>query len=137
MGLVLDSGVLIAAERDAKPVSDLLLDLEQTRGETEVVISSITVIELEHGLHRASTPALARQRRAYLDTIFLAIPVEPFTKEMGQLAAKIDADAKRTGLVIPFEDLLIGVTALYFGYGVGTRNLRHFRMIPNLTVVQL
>ena len=137
MGLVLDSGVLIAAERDAKPVSDLLLELEQKHGETEVVISSITVIELEHGLHRANTPALARQRRAYLDTIFLAIPVEPFTKQMGQLAAKIDADAKRTGLVIPFEDLLIGVTALHFGYGIGTRNLRHFRMIPDLNVIAL
>ena len=95
------------------------------------------MIELEHGLHRANTPALARQRRAYLDTIFLAIPVEPFTKQMGQLAAKIDADAKRTGLVIPFEDLLIGVTALHFGYGIGTRNLRHFRMIPNLNVIAL
>jgi predicted nucleic acid-binding protein len=137
MGLVLDSGVLIAAEREAKPVSDLLLELEQRHGETEVVISSITVIELEHGLHRANTPALARQRRAYLDTIFLAIPVEAFSKEMGQLAAKIDADAKRTGLVIPFEDLLIGVTALHIGYGVGTRNLRHFRVIPNLNVIAL
>jgi len=31
MGLVLDSGVPIAAERDAKPVSDLLLELEQKR----------------------------------------------------------------------------------------------------------
>lgn len=56
---------------------------------------------------------------------------------MGQLAAKIDADAKRIGLVIPFEDLLIGVTALYYAYGLATRNVRHFRMIPNLTVVQL
>ncbi len=94
------------------------------------------MIELEHGLHRANTPALAQQRREYLDTVFLAIPVEPFTKEMGRLAAKIDADAKRTGSVIPFEDLLIGVTALHFGYGVATRNLRHFRMIPGLNVIE-
>ena len=36
------------------------------------------------------------------------------------------------GLVIPFADLLIGGTALYFGYGPVTRNERHFRMIPNL-----
>jgi predicted nucleic acid-binding protein len=135
MGLVLDSGVLIAAEREAKPVSDLFLQLEQLHGETEVVISSIAVIELEHGLHRANTPGLARQRRAYLDTIFLAISVDPFTKEMGQLAAKIDAEARSAGLVIPFEDLLIGVTALHFGYGVCARNLRHFRMIPNLNVI--
>ena len=32
-------------------------------------------------------------------------------------------------------DLLIGVTALHFGYAVGTRKLRHFRMVPNLAIV--
>ncbi len=137
MGLVLDSGVLIAAERDAKPVSELLTTLEREHGETEIVLSAITVIELEHGLHRAQTADQARKRREYLDTVFAAIPIEPFTREMAQLAAKVDADARRTGQTIPFADLLIGVTALHFGYAVGTRNLRHFQMIPNLAVVQL
>ena len=137
MGLVLDSGVLIAAERDAKPVSELLATLEQEHGETEIVLSSITVIELEHGLHRAQTTELARKRREYLDTVFAAVPVEPFTRAMAQLAAEIDAEAKRTGQTIPFADLLIGATALHFGYAVGTRNLRHFQMIPNLAIVQL
>jgi predicted nucleic acid-binding protein len=63
--------------------------------------------------------------------------VEPFTKEMAQAAAKIDAEGKQTGRVIPFPDLLIGSTALHFGYGIGTRNFRHFRMIPGLNVIQL
>jgi tRNA(fMet)-specific endonuclease VapC len=129
--------VLIAAERNAMPGSGLLVSLEQEHGETEVAISSITVIELEHGLHRANTPDRARKRREYLGTIFTAVSVRPFTKEMGQIAAKIDAEVKQVGLVIPFEDLLIGSTALHFGYGVGTRNLRHFRMIPNLAVIEL
>ena len=137
MGLVLDSGVLIAAERDARPVSELLATLEREHGETEIVLSSITVIELEHGLHRAQTAEQARKRREYLDTVFAAVPVEPFTRAMAQLAAKIDAETRRTGQTIPFADLLIGVTALHFGYAVGTRNLRHFQMIPNLAVVQL
>ena len=137
MGLVLDSGVLIAAERDARPVSELLAALEREHGETEIVLSSITVIELEHGLHRAQTAEQARKRREYLDTVFAAVPVEPFTRAMAQLAAKIDAEARRTGQTIPFADLLIGTTALHFGYAVGTRNLRHFQMIPNLAVVQL
>jgi predicted nucleic acid-binding protein len=89
MGLVLDSSVLIATERDAKPVSHLLVHLQHRYEETEVIVSAITVIVLEHGLHRANTPALTRQRRAYVDTVFFAIPAEPFTKEMAQLAAKI------------------------------------------------
>lgn len=137
MGLVLDSGVLIAAERDAKPVSDLLRALEHEHGETEIVLSSITVIELEHGLHRARNAEQARNRREYLDTVFAAVPVEPFTREMAQLAARVDAEGRKFGRTIPFADLLIGAAALHFGYAVGTRNLRHFQMIPNLAIVQL
>jgi tRNA(fMet)-specific endonuclease VapC len=137
MGLVLDSGVLIAAERDARSVSALLATLEQVHAETEILLSSITVIELEHGLHRANTAELFQRRREYLDTVFAAIPVEAFTREMAQAAAKIDADAKRSGRVIPFPDLLIGATALHFGYAVGTGNLRHFQMMPGLNVIPL
>jgi predicted nucleic acid-binding protein len=137
MGLVLDSGLLIAAERGARPVSELLASFERDHGETEIVLSSITVIELEHGLYRAQTAEQARSRREYLDSVFASIPVEPFTKAMGQLAAKIDAEARLLGRTIPFADLLIAATAVHFGYAVGTRNLRHFRMVPNLAVIQL
>ncbi len=137
MGLILDSGVLIAAERGATPVSSLLAALEREHGEIEIVLSSITVIELEHGLHRARTAEQARSRRLYLESVFAAIPVEPFTRDMAQIAAKVDADARMMGRVIPFADLLIGATALQFGYGVGTRNLRHFQMIPGLVVKQV
>jgi tRNA(fMet)-specific endonuclease VapC len=129
--------VLIAAERDARPVSELLATLEREHGETEIVLSSITVIEPEHGLHRAQTSGQARTRREYLDTVFASVPVESFTMPMAQLAAKIDAEGRRTGQTIPFADLLIGTTALHFRYAVGTRNLRHFGMIFNLALVPL
>lgn len=137
MGLVLDSSVLIATERENRPVSALLASLSAELSETEFLLSSITVMELEHGWHRADTPEAAAGRRRYLDEVFAIIPVEPFTREMGVLAAKIDAAMKKTGLVIAMADLLIGVTALHYGYSVGTRNVRHFKMIPGLTVVPL
>ena len=137
MGLVLDSSVLIVAEREAKPVSSLLAALQRQHGEDEIVLSSITVVELEHGLHRAHTAGQAQRRRDYLDTVFAAIPVESFSREMAQIAAKVDAEARKAGKVIPFSDLLIGATALHYGYTVGTRNLRHFQMIPNLTVLSI
>jgi len=63
--------------------------------------------------------------------------VQPFTMEMGQLAAKTDACARKQGVTIPFADLEIGVTALYFGYAIGTLNVRHFQLIPGLIVVHL
>ncbi len=137
MGLVLDSSVLITAEREKLPVSELLASLESEHSEAEFLLSSITVMELEHGWHRASTPEVASRRRQYLDEVFAIIPVEPFTREMGILAAKIDADMKKVGALVATADLLIGVTALYYEYAIGTRNARHFRMIPGLHVLSL
>jgi tRNA(fMet)-specific endonuclease VapC len=137
MGLGLDSSVLIAAEREKRPVSLLLSSLEANYSETHFMLSSITVMELEHGWHRANTPEAALKRRRYLDEVFAILPVEPFTREMGVLAAKIDAEMKKAGLVIATADLLIGVTALHHGYAIGTRNVRHFQMIPGLKVISL
>jgi predicted nucleic acid-binding protein len=45
------------------------------------------------------------------------------------------ARTKRKAFVY-LSDLLIGVTALELGYSVATRNLRHFKMIPGLSVVR-
>jgi len=47
--------------------------------------------------HRAQTTGQAQERRDYLDVIFAAIPVEPFTREMAQLAARIDAETRKIG----------------------------------------
>ena len=137
MGLVLDSSVLIAAERDKRPVSQLLRSLFAEYSETEFLLSSISVMELEHGWHRANTPETAAKRRSYLDEVLAIIPVEPFPCEMGALAAKIDAEMRKAGLVIATADLLIEITALHYGYALGTRNARHFRMIPGLQVLSL
>jgi predicted nucleic acid-binding protein len=46
----------------------------------------------------------------------------------------VDAEARKQGLAIPFADLQIGATALYFGYAIATLNVRHFQMIPGLVV---
>jgi predicted nucleic acid-binding protein len=50
---------------------------------------------------------------------------------------KIDGENQAQGIRLPLSDLLIGVTALELGYGIATGNLRHFQMIPGLSVVQL
>ena len=52
------------------------------------------------------------------------------------LAGKLDGEQQSKGVVIPFRDLLIGATALSLGYAVLTVNLRDFRRIPGLSVVQ-
>lgn len=85
----------------------------------------------------ANTHGAAAKRRRYLDEVLAILPVEPFTREMGVLAAKIDAEMRKVGLVIATAELLIGITALHYGYALGTRNLRHFKMIPGLKVLPL
>jgi tRNA(fMet)-specific endonuclease VapC len=137
VGLILDSSVLIDGERRARPVSELLAAIRTAAGITEILLSAISVIELEHGIWRANTPELAQRRRIYLEEVFTVIPVQPFTKEIGQLAGKIDAEARKTGAVIPFADLQIGVTAVHLSCAIATRNVRHFRMIPNLVIKEL
>jgi predicted nucleic acid-binding protein len=53
------------------------------------------------------------------------------------LAGRIDAEQQTNGIKIPFEDLLIGAEALDLGYSVVTGNIRHFKIIPGLTVFDL
>ena len=40
-------------------------------------------------------------------------------------------------MTIPFQDLLIGVTALDLGYAVATHNVKHFEKIPDLKIKPL
>jgi tRNA(fMet)-specific endonuclease VapC len=134
VGLILDSSVIIAAERKGQSVSELLTVTCEATGFVSIMLSAVSVTELEHGYWRAGTPERARRRRAWLDEVLEAIPVEPFTTEIAKLAAKVDAAAKVKGAVIPFADLQIGVTALHFGFALGTGNPRHFEMIPDLVV---
>jgi predicted nucleic acid-binding protein len=49
MGLILDSSVLIAAERENRPVSQLLASVSAEYSETEFLLSAISVMELEYG----------------------------------------------------------------------------------------
>jgi predicted nucleic acid-binding protein len=56
---------------------------------------------------------------------------------MGALAARIDAEMKKSGFATATADLLIGATALHFSYAIATLNIRHFKLIPGLKVIPL
>jgi predicted nucleic acid-binding protein len=63
VGIVLDSTVLIAAERAGQNPRGVIEDLLAKMGDTEATLSIITVIELAHGIERANstgTPDCAR-----------------------------------------------------------------------------
>ena len=74
LGLILDSSVIIAAERKRQTVEQLLTSIRQTFGEIEIAISAVTLAELVHGVVRANTPEIRRNRRAFIDEHFGKIP---------------------------------------------------------------
>jgi tRNA(fMet)-specific endonuclease VapC len=136
MGLILDSSVLIASERQGSSVWDMLERVRAAQGETDIALSAVTVLELTHGIYRAKTEADRERRRTFVEELCQAVVVHPVTLEIAQLAGRIEGEQAAQGASIAFPDLLIGVTALHLGYAVATLNIRHFRLIPGLSVVQ-
>lgn len=63
------------------------------------------------------------------------LTVHPYTRETALLAGKLDGEQQAKGITIPFADLLIGATALSLNFSILTVNLRHFRLIPGLSVI--
>lgn len=137
LGLVLDSSAVIAAERERQPVVAFIAAILQTYGPVELSLSPVTVSELVHGIYRAKTPEASRRRLAYVEELVDLIPVHPVTKQSAWLAGQIEGEEAAKGTVIPFNDLMIAVSAIEQGYGVLTANVRHFRLVPNLLVVPL
>jgi tRNA(fMet)-specific endonuclease VapC len=137
LGVILDSSVVIDAERQHLNVAQFLKQVIQKIGDTEAALCSITVAELVHGIYRADTSARRERRRVFLDELKAAVPVYPITDSIAELVGKIGAESSATGVTIPFDDLLIGACALERGYAVATRNVRHFQKIPGLKLISL
>jgi tRNA(fMet)-specific endonuclease VapC len=136
MGLILDSSVVIAAERRGDTVEQLIERIVKATGDQEAALSAIGLTELIHGIYRAQTPEIRQRREAFITELLADLTVYPYTKETALLAGKLDGEQQSQGVVIPFGDLLIGATALSLGFKVLTGNLRDFQRIPGLAVVQ-
>jgi tRNA(fMet)-specific endonuclease VapC len=137
MGLILDSSVLVAAEREGQNARQMLASIAQKISETEIGISVITLVELAHGAARADTAERKAKRQKFLEELQTAMPIHPITVALAIRAGKIDGENQARGVRVALPDLLIGVTALELGYSVGTANLRDFQRVPGLAVLQL
>jgi len=135
MGLILDSSVLIKAERQGQNARQMLTAISRTAGETEIALSVVTLSELAHGAARADTADRKARRHQFIQELVMALPIHPVTVSVALRVGQIDGESQAKGVRIPLADLLIGVTALELDYGVATADLRHFQKIPGLTVV--
>jgi predicted nucleic acid-binding protein len=137
MGLMLDSSLLVAAERQGKNARQMLADVARQVGETDVAISVVTLIELAHGAARAGTLERIAKRQRFVRELMTALPIHSVTAPVALRAGLIDGENQARGIRIPLSDLLIGVTALELGFSVAMANVRHFRLVPGLSVVRV
>lgn len=131
MGTLIDSSVLIAAERQALDLAAVLPD----QADDAVAIAAITAAELLHGVQRAATAAQRQRREAFVERLLAALPVLPFDLVTARIHASLWAGLAARGASIGAHDLLIGATAIAAGYRVVTRDRRSFARIPGLDVV--
>lgn len=133
MGTLIDSSVLIAAEREA-------LDLDEAvraHGDEPVGIAAITASELLHGVHRAATTAQRQRRETFVERLLAVLPVFPFDLVTARIHASLWAALAAKGANVGSHDLQIGATAIAVGYRLTTRDRRSFGKIPGLDVVIL
>jgi len=135
LGLILDSSVIIAAERKRQTIEEFLTSIGQRFGEIEIAISAVTLAELVHGVARANTPEIRTARRAFINELKKHVPVHPVTDSTAEIAGQISGEQAAKGITLPADDLLIGASAIEQGYGVVTLNARHFGKIPGLHVL--
>ena len=129
MGILIDSSVLIAWERDRL---DLQSQLEEYT-EEDFAVSAITASELLHGVHRATKPAQRRRREAFVEGLLARFPIIAFDAVAARIHARLSAELAAKGTAVGPHDLIIAATALTKGYIVTTRDERSFPRIPGLS----
>jgi predicted nucleic acid-binding protein len=128
---------LNAGERRGHTVLQILEQIKATYGEVDIGISVLTIAELTHGAYRANDDKLKQRRLSFIDRLCKGVPVYPVTLEIARLIGRIEGEQASRGLVLAFEDIAIGVTALRLGSDVATLNTRHFKLIPGLNLVSI
>jgi len=98
----------------------------------EISIPSIVVYELEAGIAQSNQPA---KRRAQLDELLSFVAVLPFDTASAKRAAAVEGSLRASGNQIGPKDVLIAGTALAHEATIVTHNVREFRRVRGLTVV--
>ncbi|MBX3029822.1 MAG: PIN domain-containing protein [Chloroflexi bacterium] len=128
MGVLIDTSLLIGREQRGR-----ITGLIERPG---VAISVITVSELLHGVHRATTEHRAR-REAIVEGILAGMKPVPITTAVARVHARIWSHLESRGSLIGPHDLWIASTALAHGYAVATLNRAEFERVPGLRLVDL
>ncbi len=130
MGLVIDTSVLIAAERGE-------VNFAQWESYGDAYISSITISELLIGVYRANTEERKIKRSAFVEHIISSLSSLAFGEEEARVYAQILKNLFDKGITLGVHDMLIGAPAIANGYPVLTTNESDFKRISGLEVLTI
>lgn len=130
MGILIDTSVLIAAERGRINLTPHLA----ARASQQVFLSVITVSELLYGAHRTRDPAQRNRRFALAESVLTQFKVLQADVSVARLHAQLKADLDARGTPIGPHDLWLAATCLAHGLTMVTGNLREFQRVHGLSV---
>jgi len=126
-GIVLDTDVLVS---DLRGKTSILRELEGKDPATTVV----NAFELFHGAYKSKeSSANLSATRGLLGSLRLV----GLSVKAAERAGEALAQAQKSGQTIEIRDLLVGCIAREEGLSLLTYNVKHFRKIPGLTVVDV
>jgi predicted nucleic acid-binding protein len=130
MGILLDTNILIEAEKERIDLSGKI----KGREEEHVFISVITASELLHGVCRATDANIRTKRSDFVEAILKRFPILPIDLPIARRHAQIWADLKSKGTVIGLHDSWIAATCLVHNHTLITTNAREFNRVQGLDV---
>ena len=91
-GLILDTCIPIAAERQRNSVPEMLKAVRERYGEIDLGLSTVSVVELTHGIYRARNDAARLSRQSFLQVAFRNLVAYPVSLEIASLPAGLKAN---------------------------------------------
>jgi len=128
--LILDTTVLVAAERGSAGLDDVIGDAD------DVAIAAITAAELLVGVELADRRRRPR-RAAFVEELLEVLPVEEYDLSTARTHARLLAAARRSGTPRGAHDLIIAATAVATGREVITADARGFAGLPDVVAREL
>jgi tRNA(fMet)-specific endonuclease VapC len=129
---LIDASILIAVERGNLDLNGLLA----RHGDSEILLSSITVAELLHGVYRARTVEQRTRRENIIEHWLTDFPVVSFDLPIARVHARLGAHLASRGVIIGAHDLQIAATALALDASLATRDERSFPKIRGLKLLR-
>ncbi len=98
---------------------------------TDIVISAITLLELEYGVSKSSRK---EKNRDALNQFLVPLEIVPYDDKAAVHYGEIRTYLEKKGRVMGAMDMLIGAQARSIPVTLVTNNFREFKRIPGLRV---